>query len=150
MSRSRLLGVVRRSISAVLVLLVLLVMRPILPARAQPGPEDGTGEADRLLRRGLELEKRGRKAEAFEYLRNAYSLSPLPRIAAELGRAEQAVGLSVEAERHLATALSDRESPWIRKNRASLLRSLSKVRNELGVLLVTMRDSLVPLRVRGL
>jgi hypothetical protein len=94
------------------------------PARAE-SPE-------RLYKRGVELRKAGKDAEALDVFKQLREIEKTPRVLAQLGLAEQAVGLWVEAEGHIDAALQATDDGWIRKNRDPLVRALSDVRDRLG------------------
>ena len=58
----------------------------------------------------------------------AYQISRTPRTAAQLGLCELELGDFVEAERHLNEALAEPEHPWVKKNKATLKKSLETAR----------------------
>jgi len=69
--------------------------------------------AEILIRKGVELRRRGRDSDASALFRQAYELSHTPRAAAQLGLCEQALGQWLEAEGHLSEALLAESDPWI-------------------------------------
>ena len=73
-------------------------------------------EEDALIRRAIELRKQGNDRGALEELQRAYGIAQSPRAAAQLGFAEQAVGIWLQAEEHVREALGEPGDKWIRKN----------------------------------
>ena len=115
--------------AAVAVMCILLgASRPALAQDAPPTAPDA------LVDRALDLREAGDDMQARALIRQAYDADPSPRTAAQLGLVEQALGLWVEAERHLADAVSRAEDPWIRRHRRALEQSLEVVRGSLGSL----------------
>ena len=98
-----------------LALVLLGVLLSVRPAAASPRED-----ADAALRRGVELRREGKDADALEMFQRALSLSPSPRARAQVALAEQALSLWTAAERDLAMALAARDDPWIRQNREAL------------------------------
>src|SRR5262245_713516 len=86
-------------------------------AAAQPRARaSASNDEDALIRRGLELRRRGDDAAALPHFERAYWLAQSPRSAAQLGFAEQALGRWSDAEVHVAEALRAGDDPWVRKN----------------------------------
>src|ERR1044071_3638585 len=81
-------------------------------ARADPS----SGE---MVDKGIQLRREHRDAEALAQFKRAEQLNPAPRIKAQIGLAEQALGQWVEAERDLNLALSANEDPWIADHEAA-------------------------------
>ena len=100
-------------------------------ARAQ-----GADDADEHIRRGIELRRAHRNAEALGEFEAAYAKAPSPRAGAQAALAELALGRWVEAERGLVAALAAEADPWILRNRAALVEALDGVRDHLGDLVV--------------
>jgi hypothetical protein len=94
-------------------------------------PADG---AESLVREGIALRSAFRDAEALEKFQGAYEISKTPRIEAQMGAAEQALGRWVDAEAHLAHALAAPGDAWISKNRATLQNALRTIRSHIGSL----------------
>jgi hypothetical protein len=82
--------------------------------------EDKQAEAEKLLRRGIELRRAHDDEAAVREFHKAYDLVPSPRAAAQLGLANQALGLWVDAERFLGEALRSPSDAWVAKNKATL------------------------------
>jgi hypothetical protein len=106
---------------------LLVAVLPVVAA-AQPPKED----ADGLIKEGLELRRQNQEQAALPYFQRAYLLARTPRAAAQLGFAEQALGLWVEAESHLAEARLAEADPWIKDHRNLLAESAGFVRAHLG------------------
>jgi hypothetical protein len=91
-------------------------------------------DAEALVTRGLELRVQGKDDQALVLFRRAEALAPSPRTGAQVALAEQALGIWVPAEVHLAAALAAKDDPWIAKNRAALSAALDVVRQHVGSL----------------
>jgi len=91
-------------------------------------------EADALIAKGIELREHGKDDEALALFKKALAKSPSPRARAQVGVAEQALGLWVAAESDLVLALSAVDDAWITKNRGALDGALATVRRRLGTL----------------
>ena len=102
----------------------------LLGATAQAVPE-GSDE-DSLIRDAIQLRKQGNDHLAQVELQRAYDIAHSPRAAAQLGFAEQALGMWPQAESHVAEALRARDDRWIRKNRDTLEESLATIRAHVG------------------
>ena len=101
-------------------------------AAANPANE----EEDALIRRAIQLRKQGNDRGALEDLKRAYGIAQSPRAAAQLGFAEQAVGLWPQAEEHVREALGTPEDKWIRQNRATVEEALATIRAHIGRVLI--------------
>jgi len=101
-------------------------------AAANPASE----EEDALIRRAIQLRKQGNDRGALEDLKRAYGIAQSPRAAAQLGFAEQAVGLWPQAEEHVREALGTPEDKWIRQNRATVEEALATIRAHIGRVLI--------------
>lgn len=86
--------------------------------------------------RGLMLRQEGRPADALVEFQKAHAAAPSGRTLAQMGFAEQQLREWIDAEQHLAAALADERSEWIRSNRSPIEKSLSTVRTHIGDLLV--------------
>lgn len=87
---------------------------------------------DALIHRGIELRKQGNDRAALEEMQRAYAIKHAPRAAAQLGFAEQALGLWPDAEEHVHEALTATGDPWVRKNRATIESALATIRAHVG------------------
>lgn len=106
-------------------------------------------EAEVLVQKGIELRKTQHDLEALDVFRLAYAKSPTPRILAQIGLAEHALGLWIDAETDLAGALAHASDPWIQKNGDALRAALEVVRGHLGWVLVEANVVGAELRVDG-
>ncbi|SRR6266540_195171 len=94
--------------------------------------EDKQGEAEKLIRRGVELRRAHDDDAAAREFQKAYDLAPTPRAAGQLGLAKQALGLWEEAERFLGEALRAPNDAWVGKNKAVLDESMDRIQEHLG------------------
>src|SRR5262245_34030320 len=90
-------------------------------ARAQ------AGEADDLVKQGVEQRRQSHDQQALELFKRAYAIDPAPRTLAQIGFAEQALGVWADAETHLGAALARGDDAWIKKNQAVIRKSLDAV-----------------------
>ncbi len=98
-------------------------------ARAQ---DDAQKQIDASIKQAIALRKEGKDREALDELHRAARLGHSPRLSAQTGFAEQALGLWVPAEKDLRDALAESSDPWIRKNRRTLEESLANVGGHLA------------------
>lgn len=104
---------------------------PIVFGRMQARAED----ADELVKRGIELRRQSKDADALAEFKKAWAIEKAPRIEAQVALAEQALGLWVNAEEHLLEALTHtKDDPWMRRNRATLTSALAVIQRHLGTL----------------
>jgi hypothetical protein len=94
-------------------------------------PASGAPAADPIAE-GVKLRKAGRDQEALQLFQQAVEQQPTPRGIAQLGLCEHALGLWVDAEKHLEQALRDARDPWIAKNEKTLRADLAGVQSKLG------------------
>lgn len=104
---------------------------------------------DQAYRAGVELRRRGDDRGALREFRRAYGAAPRPRTLAQIGVAEQALGLWVDAEAHIGAALSAVGDSWIVTNRAPLQQALASVAAHLGSLEVECDTAGVTLDING-
>lgn len=122
----------RSFIGAVLILGALLAPRQ---ARA-----DAQSEADALITKGIDLREKGHDDEALSVFRQAFARAPSARARAQVGLAEQALGMWVVAETDVAAALATDGDPWIAKNKAALEGALAVIRKHVATLEVRGAD----------
>jgi PEGA domain len=101
-----------------------------------------------LLRRGVELRRERRDAEALASFRAAVDRENTPIARAELALAEQALGRWIDAERDLALALEAHDD-WIEKNARPLSAALDEIRGHLGWLVVVTEPAAATITVDG-
>jgi hypothetical protein len=106
---------------------LLAIALTVSGARAEAEDSDG------LIAAGLELRREGKDAEALEHFTRAHALQPSARALAQIALAEQALGLWVAAEEHLARALAS-DNAWIASRRPILEDALTVIRSHLGTL----------------
>jgi hypothetical protein len=96
------------------------------PARAD--------DVESLVKKGVELRRQGREREALETFQRAAKIRETPRVSAQMGFAEQALGKWVDAETHLKAALEAEKDPWVTKNRNVIQEAQRTVALHLGSL----------------
>ncbi len=111
-------------------------------ARANDRVED-------LVRQGIELRRAHNDQAALEVFRSAYEISPSPRLQAQIGLAEQAVGQWIDAERDLSGALQAARDPWVARNTRTLRAAATAVEKHLGSLEVVGSPAGALVRVDG-
>jgi hypothetical protein len=84
--------------------------------RAQAAGED----VEAIFKKGTELRRQGRDADALVEFQKAARLQDSPRAWAQVALAEQALGLWLDANAHLGRALDKRDDTWIQKNESAL------------------------------
>jgi PEGA domain len=105
-------------------------------ARAQLPDAGAADDPDALITRGVDLRRHGDDQGALPLLRAAHERGGTPRAAAQLGFVEQALGMWVDAEAHLAAAAAATTDPWVGEHASLLAESLAFVRRHLGALVV--------------
>jgi hypothetical protein len=94
--------------------------------------EDKQAEAEKLIRRGVELRRAHDDDAAAREFQKAYDLAPTPRAAGQLGLVKHALGLWEDAERFLGEALRAPNDAWVGKNKAVLDQSMDIIQGHLG------------------
>src|SRR5262245_21211542 len=84
----------------------ILVRCATLVALLAGGARAQAGGADDLVKQGVEQRRQSHDQQALELFKRAYAIDPAPRILAQIGFAEQALGVWADAETHLRTALA--------------------------------------------
>jgi hypothetical protein len=135
----------------VLLVLLLSTVAPAATALAQPppAPKPAPEDADTLIHDGLELRRQNQERAALPYFQRAYTLAPTPRAAAQLGFAEQALGMWVDAEKHLSEARAAASDPWVKEHRNLIDESAGFVRAHLGQLEVESNVTAADVLVDG-
>jgi len=105
--------------------------------------------ADALIDRGVELRMAHKDREALEQFQKAHAMEPTPRAMAQIGLAEQALGLWAEAEKHLNEVLKSSSDAWVAKNREALADALRTIGTHLGSLEIDCSESGAELFVNG-
>jgi len=109
----------------------------------------GDPASDSLVQEGVSLRRRGFDDEALELFERAYALEPAPRTLAQIGFAQQALGLWVEAEMSLREALGAQDDAWIIRNAILLRAALAVVEQHLGWLAVDTEPDNAAVSVNG-
>lgn len=120
-----------RTASSITIASTLVVGAMLLSPTARAGVET---DAEALIAKGIELREKGRDDEALVVFRQAFTASPSPRARAQVGLAEQALGMWVVAEADLVAALAAEDDPWIAKNKAALEGALGVIRRRVTTL----------------
>jgi hypothetical protein len=109
--------------------------------RAEPpmaAPVTGTlaeTDIELIVRRGIDLRRSGRDAEALAVFEDALVRSPTStRVLVHLAATHQALGQWVEAEHHLSLALRQGDDPYIRRHSATLESARAFIDGRLGSL----------------
>lgn len=100
------------------------------------GPALAADNGEMLIRKGVELRRKGLDNEAVDLFRQAYDLSHSPRAAAQLGLCEYVLGRWADAEQHLSESLLAESDPWISSKRATISDARAAVRQHLGAVRV--------------
>jgi hypothetical protein len=108
--------------------LVLVVAATVLTGARQVTAED----VESLLREGVRQRQQGRDREALATFQRAGAIQRLPRVVAQIGFAEQAMGLWPAAAEHVEEALAATGDEWIQKNRRTLEQSFERIRTQVG------------------
>jgi len=88
-------------------------------------------DVDAIIKKGTDLRRKGRDAEALTEFRRAAKIQSSPRVTAQIGLAEQALGLWLDANTHVSQALESHRDPWIAKNLKALERALATIQGHL-------------------
>lgn len=112
--------------------LVLMLAVALGSAPREASAEDAHGEAERLIRHGLELRRAHDDDGAEKEFHKAYDLVRTPRAAGQLGLAEQALGRWEDAHNHLGEAIRTGNDPWVAKNREVLDDAMTTIQGHLG------------------
>lgn len=85
-----------------------------------------------FIRKGVELRKKKRDAEALTQFLKAFDVAHTPRAAAQLGLCEQALEKWLQSHLHLSLALASDSDTWVAQHRATLEESRDNVAQKLG------------------
>lgn len=96
--------------------------------------DDAQKQVDAIIKKAVDLRRQGNDRDALTELQRATSIGNPPRLSAQIGLAEQALGLWPAADKHLREALDHGTDPWIKKNRKLLDESLATVDGHVGTL----------------
>jgi hypothetical protein len=98
--------------------------------------EDAGTDVEAIIRQGVALRKEGKDREALVEFRRAAAVQRTPHAVAQMGLAEGALGIWVDAEADLQEALRATDNSWIRKNRSVLDETLKTIDQHLGSVFV--------------
>lgn len=104
------------------------------PAAAVQAEPAACEEAERLIKEGLKKRATLEDKDALALFARAHARCPRPRYLAQLGLAEQALGLWLKAEVHIKEALTATDDAWIDKHRPDLDAAVEAVGAHLGYL----------------
>jgi hypothetical protein len=108
------------------------VLAATLVAGLSATPAAGARDAAELIKEGVALRRQGNDVQALRKFQEALEIDKSARVVAQIGLAEQALGRWVASFEHLTAALEARTDPWIVKNRAAIVSSLSMVNDHVG------------------
>ena len=103
---------------------------------ARPARAGESGEAESLIRQGVELRSQKKDERALPLFEKAYQISRTPRTAGQLGLVEMALGYFVDAERYLGEAVASPDHPWVAKNLPTLKAQLATAKAQIGELFI--------------
>jgi hypothetical protein len=103
-----------------------------LAAALVAGAPTLAADSERLIQEGVALRRQRDDAAALRKFQEAFQLDQSPRVFAQMGLAEQALGRWVAAFEHLAQALESKQDPWIAKNHVALAGALAVVTEHVG------------------
>lgn len=119
------------------VLCVLSSASGVAAQPAQPAAGSGVAEVEALVQQGLALRRDHRDQEALDVFLRARQRSNEPRIVAQIGFAEQALGRWVDADAHLREARTRDDDPWVSQRRTVIDEALGVIDQRLGRLEVS-------------
>ena len=108
-----------------------------------------SGEAEALIRQGVELRGQGKDERALPLFEKAYQMSRSPRTAGQLGLVEMALGYFVDAENYLGEAVASPDHPWVAKNLATLKAQLATAKTQIGELYIVGEPAGAEVLVNG-
>jgi hypothetical protein len=97
----------------------------------------------------VQLRRERRDEAALAQFQRAYALRPTPRVRAQAGLAEQALGRWAAAEADLQAAMATKSDPWIVRNHDELAEALLTIAQHLGTIEVTANVAGAELRING-
>ena len=112
-------------------------------------PGASAADAEDLIRRGVELRRKERDADALTLFQQAYELSRAAKALAQIGLAEQALGKWGVADRHLRAALQASDDAWVVKHRKAIEDALQAISAHVGRLEVRGSPAGAEVRVDG-
>lgn len=116
---------------------------------ARPARAGESGEAEALIRQGVELRGQKKDERALPLFEKAYQISRSPRTAGQLGLVEMALGYFVDAEKYLSEAVASPDHPWVAKNLATLKAQLATAKTQIGELYIIGEPASAEVLVNG-
>ena len=110
-----------------------VVIVVLIASASSVGPAWARESADQLIKKGLELRKRGDDLGALPLFDEAYRIAPTPRAAAQRAFCAQALGRWTQVEADLNEALKSPDDAWVKKNRAAIDESLRVTKTKVAV-----------------
>jgi hypothetical protein len=98
--------------------------------------EAESNDVEGLVRQGVAFRRDGKDREALDVFRRAAAIERTPHVLGQMGLAEQALWMWVEADADLHDALAKSDDPWIRKNHDTLEEALKVINRHVGGLIV--------------
>lgn len=121
----------------------------VIVVAADGAHAENKADADAFIKRGVELRKKGQDRAALAEFQRALAIKATPRVFAQIGLAEQALGLWLPAEEHLSGAVKASADPWIIRNRAVLDDALTVVSGHLGTVEVWGEPAGAEVQING-
>ena len=88
-------------------------------------------DVEAILKRGVELRRKGRDADALVEFQKAVRIEDSGRTWGQVALAEQALGLWLDANAHIGRALERAQDAWVKKNRRALDTAQQTIRGHL-------------------
>ncbi len=98
--------------------------------------EAESSDVESLVRHGVAFRPDRKHREALDVFRRAAAIERTPHVLGQMGLAEQALWLWVEADADLHEAIAKSDDAWIRKNHATLEDALKVISRHVGGLIV--------------
>ena len=113
---------------------LFVVIAVLIASASSAAPAQAGDRAEQLIKKGLELRKRGDDLGALPLFDEAFRISPTPRAAAQRGFCAQALGRWTQVEADLTKALESPDDAWVQKNRAAIDESLRVAKTKVAVI----------------
>lgn len=104
---------------------------------------------DAAVREGVSLREQGQDEEALAVFERAYAEHGTPRLLAQIGFAEHALGRFRLAEEHLRSVQASSSDPWIASHAEVIAESLEAIGARLGTLEITGGVDGATIRING-
>jgi hypothetical protein len=128
----------------------LLANGAAFPRKAFAAEGATADQAEAHIKKGVELRRLNRDAEALAEFQKALALAPSARAKGQLGLAEMAVGRFEAAEKTLEEVLSSSGGDaWVAAHKATLAEALERIRGQLGTLNISGEPGGARVQVNG-